>query len=271
MKKFVKVFGKLSLSILFIFSLLTSITFADSIYPDPTNYKYINDYVGLMDEATKENIVSIGKELEDKTGAQSVIVIVDTIGNDTIAKYANKLFRTWGLGQEDKDNGLLILLAIDDRSYRVEVGRGLEGVIPDLLSNRVMENLATPYFQNNDYSSGLLNSYSKFADLIAEEYNVTLEKSTTLDIPNTQYTHNSSLIGRVIPNISSFFILGIILLDFIFNGGRITRTILQLLFISGRGPRGGGGRGGFGGGGSSGGFGGFGGGSSNGGGSSGKW
>lgn len=270
MKKYIKVFGKLSLSILFIFSLLTNITFADSIYPEPTNYKYINDYVGLMDEATKENIVSIGRELEDKTGAQSVIVIIDTIGNDTIANYANKFFRTWGIGQEDKDNGLLILLAIEDRSYRVEVGRGLEGVIPDLLSNKVMESLATPYFQNNDYSTGLLNSYSKFADLIAEEYNVTLEKSTTLDIPNNQYTNDSSLIGRVIPNISSLFILGIILLDFIFNRGRLTRTILQLLFISGRGPRGGG-RGGFGSGGSSGGFGGFGGGSSNGGGSSGKW
>lgn len=271
MKKFFKLLSKLSLSFLFIFSTLTNVTFADSTFPTPTNYKYINDYVGLMDEATKENIVSIGKELEDKTGAQSVIVIVDTIGNDTIQNYANKFFRSWGIGEKDKDNGLLILLAIDDRSYKVEVGRGLEGVIPDLMSNRVMENLATPYFKNNDYSTGLLNSYSKFADLIASEYNVTLEKSTTLNIPNNQYSNKSTLIGRVIPNLPSFFILGIILLDFIFNRGRITKTILKLLFISsGRGPRGGGGRGGFGGG-SSGGFGGFGGGSSNGGGSSGKW
>lgn len=268
MKSFLKFSNKFTLSLILVISLLTNITFADSIFPEVTTNKYINDYINLVDDKTKENIISIGKELEDKTGAQSVIVIVDTIGNDTIQNYANKLFRSWGIGEADKDNGLLILVALDDRSYRVEVGRGLEGVIPDLLSNRVMENMATPHFKNNDYSTGLLNSYSYFADLIAEEYNVTLEKSTTLDIPNNQYQNKTGLIGRVIPNMSSFFILGLVLLDFIFNRGRITRTIIQLLFLSSRrGPRGGGG--GFGGGG--GGFGGFGGGSSNGGGSSGKW
>lgn len=273
MKKLLKLFSKLSLSFLLIFSLFTNITFADSNFPNPTNYKYINDYVGLMDESTKENIVSIGKELEDKTGAQSIIVIIDTIGNDTIENYANKLFRTWGIGEKDKDNGLLILLAIDDRSYKVEVGRGLEGAIPDLQSNKVMENLATPYFKNDDYSAGLLNSYSKFADLIASEYDVTLEKSTTLDIPNSQYSTNNSFLGIRLPNFSSIFVLGLVLLDLIFNRGRITKTIVNLLFLSSRrGPRGGGGRGGFGGGNSGGGgFGGFGGGSSNGGGSSGKW
>lgn len=274
MKKFLNYFKNFSLSFLLIFSLFTNFAYAETTYPSPTNYKYINDYINLVDTSTKEKIVSIGKELEDKTGAQAVIVIVDTIENDTIANYANKLFRTWGIGEEDKDNGLLILLALEDRTYRVEVGRGLEGAIPDLLSSKVMDNEAKPYFQNDDYSTGLLNSYSHFADLIAEEYGTTLDKSQNISLPQDDYVSNNDrgLLGTIISNFSSFIVIGFILLDLIFNRGRITSTILRLLFISsGHGPRGGGGRGGFGGGSSGGGFGGFGGGSSNGGGSSGKW
>lgn len=274
MKKFLNYFKNFSLSFLLIFSLFTNFAYAETTYPSPTNYKYINDYIDLVDTSTKEKIVSIGKELEDKTGAQAIIVIVDTIENDTIANYSNKLFRAWGIGEEDKDNGLLILLALEDRTYRVEVGRGLEGAIPDLLSSKVMDNEAKPYFQNDDYSTGLLNSYSYFADLIAEEYGTTLDKSQNISLPQDNYVSNNDrgLLGNIISNFSSFIVIGFILLDLIFNRGRITSTILKLLFISsGRGPRGGGGGGGFGGGSSGGGFGSFGGGSSNGGGSSGKW
>ena len=242
---------------------------ASSNYPTPSNLKYINDYTNIINNDYKKKIISIGKELEDKTGAQAVIVVIDSTNNIPIEDYSNKLFRAWGIGKNDKDNGLLILLAINDRKYRVEVGRGLEGVIPDALSNRVMESLVKPSFSQENYGEGLLNSYSKLCDYIAEEYGVTLDKSLNIELPsqtqsNTSNNKNLSFIGI------GFLIL--IFLDLIFNRGRIMSTLLQLLFWNNffNGGRGGGG--GFGGSSrSGGGFGGFGGGSSNGGGSSGNW
>lgn len=262
-------------SLLIIFSFSISIS-AQVNYPSPTNYKYINDYSNILNSNEIETIVSLGKELEDKTGAQSIVVIIDTTDNIPIENYSINLFRSWGIGQKAKDNGLLILVAIKDRKWRVEVGRGLEGVIPDALSNRVMESLATDDFKNDNYGSGIIKSYSTFNDLIAEEYGVTLSKSLNIEIPKESNRQDSSNIFDAIP---IGIILVLLILDIIFNRGRIIRTIFKILFWSsffgrrgGPGGRGSGGGGGFGGfGGSGGGFGGFGGGSSNGGGSSGSW
>lgn len=262
-------------SLLIIFSFSISIS-AQVNYPSPTNYKYINDYSNILNSNEIETIVSLGKELEDKTGAQSIVVIIDTTDNIPIENYSINLFRSWGIGQKAKDNGLLILVAIKDRKWRVEVGRGLEGVIPDALSNRVMESLATDDFKNDNYGSGIIKSYSTFNDLIAEEYGVTLSKSLNIEIPKESNRQDSSSIFDAIP---IGIILVLLILDIIFNRGRIIRTIFKILFWSsffgrrgGPGGRGSGGGGGFGGfGGSDGGFGGFGGGSSNGGGSSGSW
>lgn len=256
-------------SLLFLLS-SSIIASADVNYPSPTNYKYINDYVDILSKDEKEKIISIGKELEDKTTAQSIVVIIDSTDDIEIADYALNLFRTWGIGQKNKDNGLLILIAIEDRAWRVEVGRGLEGAIPDVLSNRVMDTLAKNNFKNGDYGLGIVNSYSAFSDLIAEEYGVTLDKSLNITLPTKE--NNSK-------DISTLSILGIIgllfLLDLFFNGGSITLLLFKILFFTDGGRDGRNGPGGFGGhgGGSSsgGGFGGFGGGSSSGGGSSGRW
>ena len=262
--------SKLKVFTLFLLLLLCSVYYipnASSNYPTPTNLKYINDYTNTINNDYKEKIVSIGKELEDKTGAQAIIVVINSTNNISIEDYTNKLFRGWGIGKSEKDNGLLILLAINDRQYRVEVGRGLEGTIPDTLSNRVMESLAKPSFVQGSYGEGLLNSYSKLCDYIAEEYGVTLDKSLNIELPSQAQstTSKNKTLG-----FGGIGCLILIYLDLIFNRGRVMSTLLQLLFWNSffnGGKRGGGGFSG----GSGGGFGGFGGGSSNGGGSSGRW
>ena len=262
--------SKLKVFTLFLLLLLCSVYYipnARSNYPTPTNLKYINDYTNTINNDYKEKIVSIGKELEDKTGAQAIIVAINSTNNIPIEDYTNKLFRGWGIGKSDKDNGLLILLAINDRQYRVEVGRGLEGTIPDTLSNRVMESLAKPSFVQGSYGEGLLNSYSKLCDYIAEEYGVTLDKSLNIDLPSQ--TQSTTSTNKNLGFVGIGFLI-LIFLDLIFNRGRVMSTLLQLLFWNSffnGGRRGSGGLGG----GSGGGFDGFGGGSSNGGGSSGNW
>lgn len=255
--------SKLLSSLLLIFVFLSIPVKGATTYPTPTANKYINDYTGVVSESETRSIVSIGKELEDKTGAQSVVVLIDSTNGIPIENYAIDLFRTWGIGQQGKDNGLLILVAVNDKAWRVEVGRGLEGPIPDALSNRVMESIAKPSFIEGNYGQGVLNSYSAFSDYIAGEYNVTLEKSLNIRLPQENTTDTASSLGILI--LGGIFIVSI-LADVLFNRGRISSTFLQLMFISSlgrRGPRGGSGGGG--------GFGGFGGGSSNGGGSSGGW
>ena len=258
---------------LFLLLLLCSvyyITNASSNYPNPTNLKYINDYTNTINNNYKEKIVSIGKELEDKTTAQAVVVVINSTNNIPIEDYCNKLFRNWGIGQSDKDNGLLLLVAINDRTFRVEVGRGLEGAIPDALSNRIMDSIAKPEFKQGNYEEGILNSYASLCDYIATEYGITLDKSYDSSVSNTtnSKTSNNKEFGFIGV---AFFIL--IFFDLFFNKGRIISSLLQLLFWNDffGGRRGGGG--GFGGGNSNsgGGFGNFGGGSSNGGGSSGNW
>lgn len=263
MKKFSGLLNKYTIGILCaaaisVFS-FSAVFAAD--YPKPTELKYVNDYTGnTLDVSTKEYIISVGKELEDKTGAQEVIVVIDSLDGADIDAYANELFRNWGLGQKGKNNGLMILLSIKDRAWRVEVGTGLEGAVTDIYSSRVMNAVAVPLFKEGNYSQGLKDSYSVFADDIAKEYNVTLDKNEKITVP--QENSNSSN-----PFNSMGFVIFIIIIWFLFfrrRGG--------FGGFGGGGFFGGGfGGGGFGGGSSGGGFGGFGGGSSSGGGSSGRF
>ena len=228
-------------------------------FPQPTPLKYVNDYVGIISDDYVKNIVSIGKELEEKTGAQLTTVIVDTIGDTTIEEYAVELFRKWGIGQKGKDNGVLLLVAIKDRVMRIEVGYGLEGAIPDGKAGRIRDEYIIPYFKQEDYSKGVYYGYLALAKEIAKEYNVELTMDIDSELPQPDETET---IRKYLPII--VFVIIVILI-----------TLSNRTRISGMGPRGPLGPGGFGGSGggksSSGGFGSFGGGRSGGGGASGKW
>lgn len=230
----------------------------------PTKLKYVNDYVNILNEDTKNSIVSIGNELEDKTGAQEVVVVINSLEGRDIESYANELFRTWGIGEKDKNNGLLILISLNDKKWRVEVGKGLEGTITDIYSARVMDSEAAPKFKDGNFDEGIKNVYAVFADDIAKSYNVTLEKNLNIKIDKNS-NEDSNKMGTYIPITLAILVIIILIINSFRNG-----------------PRGGSGfgGGGFGGGGfgnssgnsSSGSdFGGFGGGDSGGGGSSGGW
>jgi len=238
-------------------------------FPKVTDLKYVNDYANVMDNDSKQYILSVGKELEDKTGAEATVVVIDSLEGQSVDTYANGIFRKWKIGQKDKNNGLLILLSVKERHWRVEVGTGLEGAVTDIYSSRVMNDFAVPKFKQALYGEGLRAAYSALSDNIAKEYNVTLDKN--INVPQNSGVSETSNISKKGNVILVIGIIVLVFLDFIFNRGRIIRFLIKMLFWSslfGRGGRNGGNGGGFGGsgGGSSGGFGG---GSSSGGGSSG--
>lgn len=266
-----KMLKKVCIFIFAFIMLFTAETFGAVNYPEPTNYKYINDYANVISADAENKIVQVGDELYKKTGAEVVAAVMEKTGDETIEDYSTGLFRKWGIGQKDKNNGVLILLAFKNSNYqrksRIEVGYGLEGALTDAGTGSIQDEYMLPYYKNGDYSTGILNGYMAVCKTVAREYNVTLDSVNNMPEPIvSDDNQNYSSI-----NINPLYIFLFIFALFAFDGFFLKWTIFRILMaiIFGRGGRGG--FGGFGGSSGGGGFGGFGGGSSGGGGSSRNW
>lgn len=237
---------------------------AVTVPPSPADF-YL-DQPGVLSEETKSLIDVAGNLLEEKTGAQIVVAVVHSLGGETVEDYANAMFRAWGIGDAQKDNGILLLVALDDRQDRIEVGYGLEGALNDAKAGRIRDTYLTPNFKAGDYDAGVRNAYLAILEAVAAEYGI---DPATLTDATPEAPGGSTGSGQ-----TTLLVIGIVILllvDWIFLHGAITRFLLFSFFLRGGGRFGGGG-GGFGGGGGGGG-GGFsgGGGSSGGGGASGRW
>jgi uncharacterized protein len=235
---------------------------------------YVTDRAGILTAQTKTQLEALCLELEQKTGAQMAIVTVKSLDGNEVQPYANDLFRQLGIGKKKQDNGLMLLVAPNDRKYWTEVGYGLEPIINDARAGDAGR-LMTPYFRQGDYSSGVTAAAWQLAKYIADDKGVTLTGAPQLR--PVQHHQDSSGLGI-------WIILGIILFIFLMSrsggsGSNINRRgggsgwwvgpVVGGGWGGSRGGWGGGGGGGWGGGG--GGFGGFGGGMSGGGGAGGSW
>lgn len=116
----------------------------------------VNDNANVLTAETRQMLSDSLKAHEDRTGNQVVVLTITTLGDDNIEDYANKVFNEWKLGQEGKDNGILIIVVPDDRRMRIEVGYGLEGALPDLLASWIIQDVMTPRFRENDYNGGVI-------------------------------------------------------------------------------------------------------------------
>ncbi len=236
---------------------------------------YVTDRAGILTAQTKTQLEALCLELEQKTGAQMAIVTVKSLDGNEIQPYANDLLKQLGIGKKKQDNGLLLLIAPNDRKYWTEVGYGLEPIINDARAGDAGR-LMTPYFRQGDYSSGVTAAAWQLAKYIADDKGVTLTGAPQLRA--VQHHQDSSGLGI-------WIILGIILLIFLMSrsggsGSNMNRRggggsgwwvgpVVGGGWGGSRGGWGGSGGGGWGGGG--GGFGGFGGGMSGGGGAGGSW
>ncbi|WP_236201147.1 TPM domain-containing protein [Pseudomonas pseudonitroreducens] len=107
--------------------------------------------------------------LQQRKGSQLAILMVPTTGEDSIEQYATRVFEQWRLGRQGVDDGVLVLVAKDDRSMRIEVGYGLEGAIPDVIAGRIIREEMVPAFRNGDFSGGLENAVDVLERLIDGE------------------------------------------------------------------------------------------------------
>ena len=121
----------------------------------PTLTGRIVDQMNVISPEAKSALEPRLAELEEKSGIQLVVATVASLGGQDIEPYANQLFRTWKLGEKAKNNGVLLLVAPNERRVRIEVGYGLEGTLTDALSKVIIANAMTPRFKSGDYSGGI--------------------------------------------------------------------------------------------------------------------
>jgi uncharacterized protein len=253
------------LAILFIVLIAASAS-ADTVPDRPA--RYVVDLAGIVDDGVEMKLNGYLQELEQKTTAQVIVLSVQTLGEMPLEEFSLQVAEKWKLGQKGKDNGLLILFAMQERKYRLEVGYGLEGILPDSLVGSIGRDYIVPFFKKGDYSNGVAAAVLAASQIIAEDSGVQITGMPKITRPARSYggrkTGSPGILGTVLTIL--FFIVMIYL--FI----KHPRLMILFLLFSGMGGRRSrwGGGGGFGGGGF-GSFGGGGGGGFGGGGASGGW
>lgn len=260
--------------------LLFTITGLGQDIPDPLSPpRLVNDYAGILNDSQFRHLELKLERFNDSSSTQIVVVLVKSLNGLTKEEFADRIGEKWGVGQKGKNNGIIVLVKPqyqnDQGKVRISVGYGLEGVIPDAICKRIVENDMMPYFKAGDYFSGIDQATNTLISLSKGEYSAEQYKKKTAGNP----------FGFIIP-----IIIIIIIIIFMrgnsgnhYTTGSKGSSIWTALFLASMlGNRGGGGSwgdfrsgggsfggGGFGGGG--GGFGGFGGGSFGGGGAGGSW
>ena len=145
---------------LFVFMLVMlcfcQVAFADEISnPAPQTDIYLNDGANMLSADAKDQLLTASKDLHEQTGAQFVIVTVPSLNGQSIEEYSNDLFNNWGIGDKDKNNGVLLLISKDDKKFRIEVGSGLEGTLTDAYCNNELR-ILKDNFKKGDFDTGVL-------------------------------------------------------------------------------------------------------------------
>ncbi len=142
----------------------------------------VNDNAGLLAASARETIEALLKAHEDSTSNQVVVLIISSLQGETLEDYSIKVAETWKLGQKDKDNGVLLLIAQDDRKVRIEVGDGLEGSLPDITCGHIIRREIVPRFRDSDYAGGVRAGVEAILGAIAGSYQAEAESGDEPDL-----------------------------------------------------------------------------------------
>lgn len=189
------------------FAVLSCPVSAAVVSPDEAFYVY--DGAQVLSEETEQYILNSSRELESKTGAQIVVVTIPSLEGRSLEEYATELFRQWGIGDAKKNNGLLLLCAVEDRQFRVEVGYGLEGDLPDGKTGRIQDSYIIPLLREDEFDAGIRNGYSAFLQELADVYNVSITGETAISYEDEG---NSAFVICVVTGIVLSYLGGVFLL-----------------------------------------------------------
>ncbi|NMB25082.1 MAG: TPM domain-containing protein [Firmicutes bacterium] len=137
-------------------------------FPQPRGF--VNDFAGVIDRESASRIMELANSLKEQQGVELAVVTIRTAEPTTVKDYATSLFNEWGIGGPE-DSGLLMLLAIEEREIQVEVGYGLEGVLPDGKVGGILDKAVIPHFAKGEYGKGFLEGAKAFqGELSGESY-----------------------------------------------------------------------------------------------------
>ena len=198
-----------------ILTLFISILFADITQYFPKLDGRVVDTANLLSSNAKEKITTTLKEHENKTSNQIVVVTLKSLNGYEIEEFSYQLGRFWGIGQKDLNNGVLLVIALEEKKLRIEVGYGLEGALTDKISYEIINYTLKPKFRLQDYDAGITNAVNEIIQAIKGEYTV---KTKVKD-------EDMEMMSETLPLV--FF--GIIFLS-IFLNGISTKTKNQFLY-----------------------------------------
>ncbi len=232
---------------------------------------YASDFAGVIDAQSRSALDQYAAAIEKATGAQMAFVTLTSLQGEPVEDVANDLFHGWGIGQKNKDNGVMLLLVVQDHKSRLEVGNGLEEILPDGFDGLLLDNMR-PELRAGEYGPAMLTAAQAIGEVIAKSKNVTIAAPA----PEHRRVIQRHRDVPWIPILFGLFVFWLLIRAGSRGGGGgggfWTGMLLGNLLNGGSyGGRGGGGFGGYDSGGSGGGFGGFGGGDSGGGGASSDW
>ena len=135
----------------------------------PALSSHVIDQTSTLDPAQRQALDERLAAFEQEKGTQLVVLIVATTAPEDIASYANRVGNTWKIGRKDVGDGLLLIVAKNDRKLRIEVAKALEGAIPDLAAKRVIDQAITPHFKQGDYAGGVQAGVEQLMQLVNQE------------------------------------------------------------------------------------------------------
>jgi uncharacterized protein len=149
--------------------LAPGLAWSQDLRPVPELRARVIDQTGTLSASQSSEIESTLAALEAAKGSQLVLLIVSSTAPEDIASYANRVANVWKIGRRDVGDGVLLIVAKDDRRVRIEVSKALEGAIPDLAAKRVIDEAITPAFRQGDFAGGLATGVGRLAGLIQGE------------------------------------------------------------------------------------------------------
>jgi uncharacterized protein len=202
------------------------------------NYSgFINDYTGTISSDWKNRMSELALKVEKDTGCEIAVAVIDNLQGMEIEEYAVKLFEKWGVGKKGQDNGILLLVSMQDKALRIEVGYGLEGIITDLEAKRIIDDVVVPRFKLNDYNTGIYNGIAEIANLIyAEQKNNTGFVETVPSEAKKSFSGSASLPFLLALGIPLFVII-LTLLPWLIIGGIVFATFMRYYLMEHKCPQ----------------------------------
>lgn len=200
--------------------LLSASLAAQGTFPRPAGR--VSDFADIIDASTEALIDQQLADLERRTSSEVAVATVRSLDGMSIEEYANRLFKAWGVGQAKQDNGVLVLVAPNEREMRIEVGYGLEGVLPDGLAGQIIRDEFTPRFRNDDYAGGIRAGVARVVDVVEKHQVLTPEELAKFN----ESGDGDAPVWVIVPFMGLFVGIGF----FMLGAGLKTKTGFPVLF-----------------------------------------